>query len=276
MTTLTRRPSRYLLIGVLVALISTHIVSTAEATPNSLAIAMEVPGYPGKDKLTAGVKNSSVKKVQEALIELGYEITTANGKYGPSTTKAISAFYKDLGDSDDGTSLGKIGWRKVFEALEEQREDEKIAEQVATQPVAVDPALAAVIAETAAATIDRGKKTKVVKLSRSKKKIVAKYKGDITLSKDAKLYRDARELIPFEVWRASAFTRYISMKESHRNCKAVNRTGKYHGRWQMSSAFWKTYGGKQFASKPEKASCRDQDLVAYNGWIVRGWAPWLY
>lgn len=276
MTTLTRRPSRYFLIGVLAALISTHLVSTAEATPKSLAIAMEVPGYPGKDKLTAGVKNSSVKKVQEALIELGYEITTANGKYGPSTTKAISAFYKDLGDSDDGKSLGKIGWRKIFEALEEQREDEKIAEQVATQPVAVDPALAAVIAETAAATIDRGKKTKVVKLSRSKKKVVARFKGDITLSKDARLYRGARELIPFEVWRASAFTRYISMKESHRNCKAVNRTGKYRGRWQMSSAFWKTYGGKQFASKPEKASCRDQDLVAYNGWIVRGWAPWLY
>ena len=276
MTTFTRRPSRYLLIGVLVALISTHLVSTAEATPKSLAIAMEVPGYPGKDKLTAGVKNSSVKKVQEALIELGYEITTANGKYGPSTTKAISAFYKDLGDSDDGKSLGKIGWRKIFEALEEQREDEKIAEQVAAQPVAVDPALAAVIAETAAATIDRGKKTKVVKLSRSKKKVVAKFKGDITLSKDARLYRGARELIPFEVWRTSAFTRYISMKESHRNCKAVNRTGKYRGRWQMSSAFWKTYGGKQFASKPEKASCRDQDLVAYNGWIVRGWAPWLY
>jgi len=276
MTTFTRRPFLYLLIGVLVALISTHIVSTAEATPNSLAIAMEVPGYPGKDKLTAGVKNSSVKKVQEALIELGYEITTANGKYGPSTTKAISAFYKDLGDSDDGKSLGKIGWRKIFESLEEQRDNEKIAEQVATQPVAVDPALAAVIAETANATIDRSKKTKVVKLSRSKKKVVAKFKGDITLSKDAKLYRGARELIPFEVWRASAFTRYISMKESYRNCKAVNRTGKYRGRWQMSSAFWKTYGGKQFASKPEKASCRDQDLVAYNGWIVRGWAPWLY
>jgi len=276
MTTLTRRPSRYFLIGVLAALISTHLVSTAEATPKSLAIAMEVPGYPGKDKLTAGVKNSSVKKVQEALIELGYEITTANGKYGPSTTKAISAFYKDLGDSDDGKSLGKIGWRKIFEALEEQREDEKIAEQVAAQPVAVDPALAAVVAETANATIDRSKKTKVVKLSRSKKKVVAKFKGDITLSKDAKLYRGARELIPFEVWRASAFTRYISMKESHRNCKAVNRTGKYRGRWQMSAAFWKTYGGKQFASKPEKASCRDQDLVAYNGWIVRGWAPWLY
>jgi hypothetical protein len=66
------------------------------------------------------------------------------------------------------------------------------------------------------------------------------------------------------------------MKESHRNCKSIGRSGKYRGRWQMSPAFWKTYGGKQFASKPDKASCRDQDLVAYNGWIVRGWAPWAY
>jgi hypothetical protein len=237
---------------------------------------MEVPDYPGKDKLKTGVENSSVKKVQAALIELGYDISTANGKYGPSTTKAISAFYKDLGDSDDGTSLGKIGWTKIFEALDEQKADEKIAEQVAAQPVAVDPALAAVIAATSGAAIDRGKKTKVVKLSKKKKKVVAKYKGDITLTKDAKLYRGARELVPFEVWRVSAFARFISMKESHRNCKAIGRSGKYRGRWQMSPAFWKTYGGKQFASKPDKASCRDQDLVAYNGWIVRGWAPWAY
>jgi peptidoglycan hydrolase-like protein with peptidoglycan-binding domain len=260
----------------LAALISTNLQISAQATPTAIAIVMEVPDYPGKSKLTKGVENSSVKKVQAALIELGYEISTANGKYGPSTTKAISAFYKDLGDSDDGTSLGKIGWTKIFEALDEQKADEKIAEQVAAQPVAVDPALAAVIAATSGATIDRGKKTKVVKLSKKKKKVVAKYKGDITLTKDAKLYRGARELVPFEVWRTSAFARFISMKESHRNCKAVGRSGKYRGRWQMSPAFWKTYGGKQFASKPDKASCRDQDLVAYNGWIVRGWAPWAY
>ena len=276
MTTFTRRPTRYLIIGPNPALISTNLQFAAQATPTAIAIVMEVPDYPGKSKLTKGVENSSVKKVQAALIELGYDISTANGKYGPSTTKAISAFYKDLGDSDDGTSLGKIGWTKIFEALDEQRADEKIAEQVAAQPVAVDPALAAVIAATSGATIDRGKKTKVVKLSKKNKKIVAKYKGDITLSKDAKLYRGARELVPFEVWRTSAFARFISMKESHRNCKAIGRSGKYRGRWQMSPAFWKTYGGKQFASKPEKASCRDQDLVAYNGWIVRGWAPWAY
>jgi peptidoglycan hydrolase-like protein with peptidoglycan-binding domain len=276
MTTFTRRPTRYLIIGALAALISTNLQFSAQATPTAIAIVMEVPDYPGKSKLTKGVENSSVKKVQEALIELGYEISTANGKYGPSTTKAISAFYKDLGDIDDGTSLGKIGWTKVFEALDEQRADEKVAEQVAAQPIAVDPAMAAILAENASRTIDRGKKTKVVKLSKTKKKVVARYQGDITLSKDARLYRGARELVPFEVWRTSAFARFISMKESHRNCKAVGRSGKYRGRWQMSPAFWKTYGGKQFASTPDKASCRDQDLVAYNGWIVRGWAPWAY
>jgi hypothetical protein len=276
MTTFTRRPTRYLIIGALAALISTNLQFSAQATPAAIAIVMEVPDYPGKSKLTKGSNNSSVKKVQAALIELGYDISTANGKYGPSTTKAISAFYKDLGDSDNGTSLGKIGWTKIFEALDEQRADEKIAEQVAAQPVAVDPALAAVIAATSGANIDRGKKTKVVKLSKKKKKVVSRYKGDITLTKDAKLYREARELIPFEVWRVSPFVRFISMKESHRNCKSVGRSGKHRGRWQMNPAFWKTYGGKQFASKPDKASCRDQDLVAYNGWIVRGWAPWAY
>ncbi len=275
MTTFSRRRFRIALISILS--VCFLFTSTVESNAlSNLVIKTEVPDYPGKNKLTAGVKNSSVKKVQEALIELGYEISSANGKYGPSTTKAISAFYKDLGDSDDGKSLGKIGWRKIFEALDDQREEEKAAEQIAANPVPVDPAIAAVLAEQASGSIDRSNKTKVFKLSKKKKKIVAKYKGDITLTKDARLYRDARELIPFEVWRVSAFSRYISMKESHRNCKAVGRSGKFRGRWQMNAAFWKTYGGKKYASKPDKASCYEQDLVAYNGWIVRGWAPWLF
>lgn len=275
MTTYKRRQLKIALVSIL----SLVLISSFNAPSNAFAntfIATEIPDYPGKEKLKAGVKNSSVKKVQEALIELGYEISSANGKYGPSTTKAIRAFYKDLGDSDDGTSLGKIGWKKLFEALDEQREEEKAAEQIQANPVPVDPALAAVLAEQASRTIDRSKKTKVVKLSKAKKKNVAKYKGDITLTKDARLYKEARQLIPFEVWRTSAFTRFISMKESHRNCKAVGRSGKYRGRWQMSPQFWKTYGGKKYASRPDKASCLEQDMVAYNGWIVRGWAPWLY
>ena len=108
MTTFSRRRFRIALISILS--VCFLFTSTVESNAlSNLVIKTEVPDYPGKNKLTAGVKNSSVKKVQEALIELGYEISSANGKYGPSTTKAISAFYKDLGDSDDGKSLGKIG-----------------------------------------------------------------------------------------------------------------------------------------------------------------------
>jgi hypothetical protein len=74
MTTFTRRPSRYLLIGLLVALISTTFQYSVQATPAAIAIVMEVPNYPGKTKLTKGAENSSVKKVQQALIELGYNL----------------------------------------------------------------------------------------------------------------------------------------------------------------------------------------------------------
>lgn len=172
MLTFSARFVRPVILAGLLALLSTNLQTAAQATPASLVIVMEVPDYPGKTKLSAGQENSSVKKVQEALIELGYDITSANGKYGPSTTKAISTFYKDLGDSDDGTSLGKIGWTKIFEALTEQRATEKIAAQVPAQPVAVDPAMAAILAENASRTIERGKKTKVVKLSKAKRKLL--------------------------------------------------------------------------------------------------------
>jgi len=276
MTKLFHVQKRTAVFAVFAALLLSVIQAPSFATPNS-KISMEVPSYPGQSKLQVGVENSSVKKVQSALIELGYAVSSANGKYGPSTTKAISQFYKDLGDSDDGTSIGPIGWKRLFTALDEQRADEEAAQQTeASQPIVIDPAAAQVVADLASAVIDRSKKTKVVKLSRAKKKVVALYAGDITLAKDVKLYKSAREMIPFEVWRNSPFTRYISMKESHRNCKAIGRSGKYRGRWQMSPQFWKTYGGKAFASKPDKASCQDQDLVAYRGWLVRGWAPWAY
>ncbi|NBO78271.1 MAG: peptidoglycan-binding protein [Actinobacteria bacterium] len=128
MTTLKRRRLKIVFVSIL-SLVMTFSINLPSNAFANIIISTEIPDYPGKDKLKAGVKNSSVKKVQEALIELGYEISSANGKYGPSTTKAIKAFYKDLGDNDDGTSLGKVGWKKLFEALDEQREEEKAAVQ---------------------------------------------------------------------------------------------------------------------------------------------------
>jgi len=187
MTKLFHVQKRTAVFAVFAALLLSVIQAPSFATPNS-KISMEVPSYPGQSKLQVGVENSSVKKVQSALIELGYAVSSANGKYGPSTTKAISQFYKDLGDSDDGSSIGPIGWKRLFTALDEQRADEEAAQQTeASQPIVIDPAAAQVVADLASAVIDRSKKTKVVKLSRAKKKVVALYAGDITLAKDVKL-----------------------------------------------------------------------------------------
>ena len=59
--------------------------------------------------------------MQAALIELGYDIPVSNGKYGPATTRAVSKFYFENGDIDDGTSVGPLGWTEIFIALDEQR-----------------------------------------------------------------------------------------------------------------------------------------------------------
>jgi hypothetical protein len=83
-----------------------------------------------------------------------------------------------------------------------------------------------------------------------------------------------RRKITFEVWVNSPTARYLKRVESNNNCKSTGGNGKYQGTWQVNAGFWKTYGGLKYASKATKASCREQDLVAYKGWIARGWSPW--
>lgn len=83
-----------------------------------------------------------------------------------------------------------------------------------------------------------------------------------------------RTSTPLATWRASAKAKSVLKCESHFNYKAVSGTGKYRGAWQMDSAFWRTYGGLEFAARPELASPAEQDLVAYRGWLSRGWQPW--
>ena len=97
-----------------ISTLATLLIATGYATPS---FADEIPDYPGISKLTRGVENSAVKKVQQALIKLGYPIPVANGKYGPATTAAIAEFYEVQGDTDDGTTLGPAGWNALFEAL---------------------------------------------------------------------------------------------------------------------------------------------------------------
>ena len=88
------------------------------------------------------------------------------------------------------------------------------------------------------------------------------------------LSKEDRKKISFEVWVDSPTAKYLKKVESNNNCKSTGGNGKYQGTWQMNAGFWKTYGGKKYASKASKATCMEQDLVAYKGWLARGWSPW--
>ena len=83
-----------------------------------------------------------------------------------------------------------------------------------------------------------------------------------------------RKKITFEIWVKSPTAIYLKRVESNNNCKSTGSKGKYQGTWQMDASFWKTYGGLKYAKKASKASCYEQDLVAYKGWLARGWSPW--
>jgi hypothetical protein len=88
------------------------------------------------------------------------------------------------------------------------------------------------------------------------------------------LSKEERKKISFEVWVNSPTAKYLKKVESNNNCKSTGAKGKYQGTWQVNAGFWKTYGGKKYASKASKAACMEQDLVAYQGWLARGWSPW--
>lgn len=109
-----------------ISTLTTLLIATGYATPS---FAEPIPDYPGISKLTRGVETSAVKKVQQALITLGYPIPVANGKYGPATTKAIAEFYEVQGDTDDGTILGPAGWNAIFEALNREESNTPATEE---------------------------------------------------------------------------------------------------------------------------------------------------
>ena len=88
------------------------------------------------------------------------------------------------------------------------------------------------------------------------------------------LAKAERLKISFETWVTSPTAIYLKRVESNNNCKSTGSHGKYQGTWQMNAGFWKTYGGLKYAKKASKASCQEQDLVAYQGWLARGWSPW--
>ena len=66
----------------------------------------------------------------------------------------------------------------------------------------------------------------------------------------------------------------VTVRESGGDCRVVDSSGTYMGKWQLDMWEWPTYGGRAFAARPNLASCAQQDVVAYRNWRDRGWEPW--
>ncbi|MFN8169110.1 MAG: transglycosylase family protein [Candidatus Nanopelagicales bacterium] len=98
--------------------------------------------------------------------------------------------------------------------------------------------------------------------------------ADPTMTAEMKRSQSARSALAFEVWLTSTKGKSIVRRESGGRCTAVNPSGAYRGKWQMGSWFWKNYGGLKYASTPDRASCLEQDRVAYKGWVDSWWNPW--
>jgi len=79
---------------------------------------------------------------------------------------------------------------------------------------------------------------------------------------------------PAQAWAQTSKTKAVIQCESSNNPKAVSRTGKYRGLYQMDSSFWASYGGLALAPRPDLATRAEQNYVAYRGYVGRGWSPW--
>lgn len=97
---------------------------------------------------------------------------------------------------------------------------------------------------------------------------------DVTTTTTARTSEAHRASIGVSAFADSETARKVVQRESNGQCDVVSPGGTYRGKWQMDSAFWVTYGGPKYASTPDRATCEQQDAVAYRGWIDRWWQPW--
>lgn len=83
----------------------------------------------------------------------------------------------------------------------------------------------------------------------------------------------------FEAWRNSRAAHRIAHCESSDvgiHGVDVNDGVAYYGKWQANADFWVTYGGSRadLGGSHFSPSELEQDMVAYRGYLARGWQPW--
>ena len=89
--------------------------------------------YPGEEYFQVGQQNQHVAQVQNWLIGLGYQISVANGRYGPQTTAAIAKFYSDINNVSDGTTLGPKGWDRIRSAANSQSNSQSTTKETSNK-----------------------------------------------------------------------------------------------------------------------------------------------
>ena len=77
------------------------LARVSELTGLTFPTVTSAPPSGGYDKLTPGMSGDAVRKMQQALIGLGYTIT-ADGRYGDTTRAAVTAFQRAQGLTADG------------------------------------------------------------------------------------------------------------------------------------------------------------------------------
>ena len=97
---------------------------------------------------------------------------------------------------------------------------------------------------------------------------------DLTVTPKAKHSQAYRATVHLKAWRGSPHGQEISWRESNNVCHVVNPSGANRGKWQMTLALWRAYGGREFARYPERARCIEQDRVARRVWVDQWWWPW--
>ena len=73
------------------------------------------PGYPGKERLTYGQRNESVRRLQKQLIARGYSIPAGDtGYYGDQTRAAVRSLYYKMRKNSPGRNVGPAAWDFLF------------------------------------------------------------------------------------------------------------------------------------------------------------------
>jgi hypothetical protein len=75
----------------------------------------EIPKYPGKDRLSFGKKNESVRKMQRQLLAKNYSLPLGDtAEYDEQTRAAVRLLYHKMRKNSSGKDVGPAAWNFLF------------------------------------------------------------------------------------------------------------------------------------------------------------------